>query len=231
LISENKINIAIDGAAATGKSTLAKRLAKELYYIYVDTGAMYRAVTYFALKKNSFSNILQLDQLLKSLPDLKIEFKSTAKGQIIFLNGEDISNAIRHPEINLHVSTLASYAEIRKFLVIQQQQIALNKGVVMDGRDIGTVVLPHAECKFFLKATSEIRAQRRYEEQQKAGIDESYHSVLQNVLHRDRLDATRDISPLKKAFDAFEIDVTKLTIDEVFEKMREYLISLGIITF
>jgi cytidylate kinase len=227
LISKAKINIAIDGAAATGKSTLAKRLAKELHYLYVDSGAMYRAVTYFALQQH-ISESIQQDQLIKALADLKIEFKSTSEGQALFLNGEDVSNAIRQPEINAHVSTIAAVAEVRRFLVLQQQQIAANKGVVMDGRDIGTVVLPTAECKFFLTASSKIRAQRRFEEQQKAGITESFDSVHQNVLHRDALDANRAVSPLKKADDAIEIEVSALTLDEVFEKMRESLIPFGL---
>lgn len=222
----NKINIAIDGAAATGKSTLAKRLAKALDYIYIDTGAMFRAITFFGLEQHPKGEI-NVPLLVASLSEISIHFEETLSGQRTFLNGVDVTQALRNPEINAKVSAVAALPEIRSFLLDIQQQLGEDKGVVMDGRDIGTVVFPKAECKFFLTASPEIRARRRFNEQLADGIDESYEAVLQNVKARDHQDTTRTIAPLTKAVDALEIDVSDLSIEAVFQVMTHHISEKG----
>lgn len=222
----NKINIAIDGAAATGKSTLAKRLAKALDYIYIDTGAMFRAITFFGLEQHPKGEI-NVPLLVASLSEISIHFEETLSGQRTFLNGVDVTQALRNPEINAKVSAVAALPEIRSFLLDIQQQLGEDKGVVMDGRDIGTVVFPKAECKFFLTASPEIRARRRFNEQLADGIDESYEAVLQNVKARDHQDSTRTIAPLTKAVDALEIDVSDLSIEAVFQVMTHHISEKG----
>ncbi len=222
----NKINIAIDGAAATGKSTLAKRLAKALDYIYIDTGAMFRAITFFGLEQHPKGEI-NVPLLVASLSEISIHFEETLSGQRTFLNGVDVTQALRNPEINAKVSAVAALPEIRSFLLDIQQQLGEDKGVVMDGRDIGTVVFPKAECKFFLTASPEIRARRRFNEQLAEGIDESYEAVLQNVKARDHQDSTRTIAPLTKAVDALEIDVSDLSIEAVFQVMTHHISEKG----
>ena len=222
----NKINIAIDGAAATGKSTLAKRLAKALDYIYIDTGAMFRAITFFGLEQHPKGEI-NVPLLVASLSEISIHFEETLSGQRTFLNGVDVTQALRNPEINAKVSAVAALPEIRSFLLDIQQQLGEDKGVVMDGRDIGTVVFPKAECKFFLTASPEIRARRRFNEQLADGIDESYEAVLQNVKARDHQDSTRAIAPLTKAVDALEIDVSDLSIEAVFQVMTHHISEKG----
>ncbi len=222
----NKINIAIDGAAATGKSTLAKRLAKALDYIYIDTGAMFRAITFFGLEQHPKGEI-NVPLLVASLSEISIHFEETLSGQRTFLNGVDVTQALRNPEINAKVSAVAVLPEIRSFLLDIQQQLGEDKGVVMDGRDIGTVVFPKAECKFFLTASPEIRARRRFNEQLADGIDESYEAVLQNVKARDHQDSTRAIAPLTKAVDALEIDVSDLSIEAVFQVMTHHISEKG----
>jgi len=211
-----KLIIAIDGHAATGKSTQAKRLAKKLGYVYVDTGAMYRAITLFAYQQEPVGeidyNLLQL-----SLDQIQIHFEGKADAQQIFLNGKEVTKAIRKPEINNLVSQVAAKEPIRFFLKKLQRELGANKGIVMDGRDIGTVVFPEAACKFFLTANATVRAQRRYEEQLAQGHEESFEAVLTNLKSRDALDETRSVAPLKKAADAVEIDVSNQTIEEVFE--------------
>lgn len=221
-----KINIAIDGAAATGKSTLAKRLAKELNYKYIDSGAMYRALTYVALQQNK-KKPFDSKKLIASLSNIRLKFENFEGEQHILLNDIDITKAIRDPQINALVSRVAAIKEVRQFLVNLQQQLGKDKGVVMDGRDIGTVVFPDAECKFYLSATPEIRAQRRFDEQQKTGIKSTFEKVLENVIMRDHLDASRAHSPLTKASDALEIDVSHKTIDEVFDQMLKHLQNLN----
>jgi CMP/dCMP kinase len=222
----NKINIAIDGAAATGKSTLAKRLAKALDYIYIDTGAMFRAITFFGLEQHPKGEI-NVPLLVASLSEISIHFEETPSGQRTFLNGVDVTQALRNPEINAKVSAVAVLPEIRSFLLDIQQQLGEDKGVVMDGRDIGTVVFPKAECKFFLTASPEIRARRRFNEQLADGIDESYEAVLQNVKARDHQDSTRAIAPLTKAVDALEIDVSDLSIEAVYQVMTHHISEKG----
>ncbi len=214
----NKLIIAIDGYAATGKSTQAKRLANALNYTYVDTGAMYRAVTLFALDQEPKGSV-DLELLCRSLDQIKIHFEGSAGKQQTFLNGVNVSQAIRDPKINEYVSKVAAQKAVRSFLSKQQKALGADKGIVMDGRDIGTVVFPLAECKFFLTATPEVRAKRRHQEQLLAGLQESYDEVLLSVKDRDSQDTSRAFAPLLKAEDAVEIDVSDLTIEQVYEQL------------
>ncbi len=213
-----KIIIAIDGFAATGKSSQAKRLAAALGYTYIDTGAMYRAITLFALRQQSEGSIDPV-VLTKSLKNITITFQSKGSEQYTFLNDENVTEAIRSTQVTERVSNIAKIPEVRSFLVAQQKALGVKKGIVMDGRDIGTVVFPEAECKFFMTATPEVRAQRRHLEQLEKGIKEDFGEVLESIKLRDHLDSTRTVSPLTKADDAIEIDVSSLSIDEVYKKM------------
>ena len=217
-----KIIIAIDGFAATGKSTVAKKIANSLGYVYIDTGAMYRSITYFGQKQNDGEGI-DVMQLVDSLSQLKIHFENSEQGQQTFLNDENVTVKIREAKVNNAVSDIASVKEIRDFLVTQQRQMGKDKGIVMDGRDIGTVVFPEAESKFFLTASPEIRAKRRHKEQLEAGNLEPYEAVLENVKARDHQDSTRLINPLRKAESAVEIEVSNLSIDEVYEQMMNQI--------
>ena len=217
-----KIIIAIDGFAATGKSTVAKKIANSLGYVYIDTGAMYRSVTYFGQKQNDGEGI-DVMQLVDSLSQLKIHFENSEQGQQTFLNDENVTVKIREAKVNNAVSDIASVKEISDFLVTQQRQMGKDKGIVMDGRDIGTVVFPEAESKFFLTASPEIRAKRRHKEQLEAGNLEPYEAVLENVKARDHQDSTRLINPLRKAESAVEIEVSNLSIDEVYEQMMNQI--------
>ena len=217
-----KIIIAIDGFAATGKSTVAKKIANSLGYVYIDTGAMYRSVTYFGQKQNDGEGI-DVMQLVDSLSQLKIHFENSEQGQQTFLNDENVTVKIREAKVNNAVSDIASVKEIRDFLVTQQRQMGKDKGIDMDGRDIGTVVFPEAESKFFLTASPEIRAKRRHKEQLEAGNLEPYEAVLENVKARDHQDSTRLINPLRKAESAVEIEVSNLSIDEVYEQMMNQI--------
>ena len=213
----NKIIIAIDGFSSTGKSTVAKQLAKELNYIYVDTGAMYRAVTYFALE-NKFigEGFFNEAALIDRLGDISITFKfNLAAGFAeVYLNGKNIEAEIRTLRVSKYVSPVATLSEVRRKLVEQQQLMGKDKGIVMDGRDIGTVVFPNAELKIFMTASAETRAKRRYKELLDRGHNLSYEDVLENVTTRDHIDSTREDSPLVKAADAIEIDNSDLTIEE-----------------
>lgn len=217
-----KITIAIDGHSSTGKSTLAKQLAKALNYIYVDTGAMYRAVTLFAMQ-NGFITPEYFDKqdLIDQLHNiyLSFEFNEELGYAEIYLNDENVETAIRSIEVSGHVSQIAAVSEIRSKLVQQQKRYGIDKGVVMDGRDIGTVVFPDAELKIFMTASAEIRAQRRFLELREKGMDVSFEQVLRNVEERDQLDTTRDDSPLVIAKDAVVIDNSNLTKDQQFEKI------------
>ncbi|MHA7842557.1 MAG: (d)CMP kinase [Winogradskyella sp.] len=218
----NKIVIAIDGFSSTGKSTIAKQLAKQLNYIYVDTGAMYRAVTYYALHHNLIGDgFFHSEKLIEQLSEIHITFKfNEALGFAeVYLNGENIEKAIRTLEVSRYVSPVATISEVRQKLVEQQQLMGKDKGIVMDGRDIGTVVFPDAELKIFMTASAETRAKRRYKELLERGHNLSYDEVLENVTTRDRIDSTRDDSPLVKADDAIEIDNSDLTIEEQIETL------------
>jgi cytidylate kinase len=210
-----KINIAVDGYSSCGKGTLAKALAKSLDYIFIDSGAMYRAVTYAMINKGI--EVDDLDSILELLPDLHITFRNHPEKDYYhtMLNGEDIEDFIRSMEVNDLVSPVSKITEVRQFLVQQQQKLGLDKGVVMDGRDIGTVVFPDAELKIFMTATAEVRAERRFKElQQKGNTQVSFEDVLNNLNSRDHQDSTRANSPLKAAEDAVVIDNTNLTREE-----------------
>ena len=213
-----KITIAIDGFSSCGKSTMAKDLAKEIGYIYVDTGAMYRSVTLFALRHNLFNadGTIREEELKEQMKDINISFqlnKTTGRPDT-YLNGENVENAIRTMEVSSHVSPIATLAFVREALVAQQQRMGAEKGIVMDGRDIGTVVFPKAELKIFVTASAEVRAQRRYAELKAKGMDADYADILKNVEERDYIDSHRATSPLRKADDAIELDNSNLTIAE-----------------
>ena len=212
-----KIIIAIDGFASTGKSTLAKRLAEYLNYIYVDSGSMYRAITYYALTNNylpfSDDNLTDFSNELLSVK-LNFIFNNDLGYSEIFLNGVNVEKEIRSIEVSNHVSSVATISFIRKHMVNLQKQLSLNKGVVMDGRDIGSVVFPNAELKLFLNASAEVRARRRHTEYIKQNINVDYSEVLNNLQSRDLDDSNRQDSPLIVANDAIEIDNSSMTIDE-----------------
>lgn len=219
-----KITIAIDGFSSTGKSTLAKQLAKELEYVYVDTGAMYRAVAYFAMQHNLIgSDFFKKEALIEALSDIKLEFRFNADLGFaeMYLNGENIEKPIRTIEVSNFVSTVAAVSEVRAKLVEQQQEMGTNKAIVMDGRDIGTVVFPNAELKIFMTASAETRAQRRFDELQQKGDNVSYEDVLKNVMDRDHMDTHREDSPLVIADDAIEIDNSYLNKEEQFAAVLE----------
>ena len=216
------ITIAIDGFSSTGKSTIAKQLANKLAYVYVDSGAMYRAVTLFAMQQNFIAeDFFRKDDLIKKLDNIHISFKfnPTVGFAEVYLNKVNVEKEIRTLEVSKFVSKVAEISEVRKKLVEQQQQMGLNKGVVMDGRDIGTVVFPNAELKLFMVSSADTRAKRRYDELIKRGDKVTFEEILQNVKYRDHIDSTRDDSPLIKADDAIEIDNSNLTLEEQFNKV------------
>ncbi|SKB82152.1 cytidylate kinase [Salegentibacter holothuriorum] len=217
-----KITIAIDGYSSTGKSTVAKQLAAELGYVYVDTGAMYRAVTLYLMRKMLVSDThFDKEAILRHLPFINISFvfnKEVGYGEV-HLNKENVEKEIRLMEVSQQVSKVAAVPDVRKMLVKIQQEIGKNKAVVMDGRDIGTVVFPDADLKLFMTASTEKRAERRYNELKDRVDDIKYEDVLANVKERDYLDTTRDDSPLVKAEDAVEIDNSDMNLEEQFEKV------------
>lgn len=219
-----KITIAIDGYSSTGKSTLAKQLANKLGYIYVDTGAMYRAVTLFAMHENIISkDYFNSEKLIESLPkiNLQFQFNPTLGYAEMFLNNTNVESEIRTLEVSNFVSKIAEISQVRAKLVEQQQEMGTNKGIVMDGRDIGTVVFPEAELKIFMTASAETRAQRRFDELQSKGDKVTYEEVLKNVQERDYIDTHRADSPLIIANDAIEIDNSYLTREEQFDIVLE----------
>lgn len=215
------MKIAIDGPASSGKSTIAKKLADLYHIVYVDTGAMYRSITYLALKNNV--PIDSESALLKLLNDTSITFKKVIGGQFVYVNGVDVTEEIRQHDVTNNVSLVSSYGSIREELVRRQQEIARDTGVVMDGRDIGTVVLPDADVKIFLVASVEERAERRYNENKEKGIETDFERLKQEIIARDEYDSNREISPLKQAEDAFRIDTTSLSIDEVVEECKKII--------
>lgn len=221
---KKQITIAIDGFSSTGKSTLAKQLAQQLGYIYVDTGAMYRAVAYFAMQNQliSVDSFNKVD-LVNQLKNIVLEFKfNTELGFAeMYLNGTNVEKAIRTIEVSGYVSKVAEVSEVRAKLVEQQQEMGKNKGIVMDGRDIGTVVFPDAELKIFMTASAATRAQRRFDELVQKGDSVSYDEVLKNVEERDYIDTHREDSPLVMAEDAVEIDNSHLTREEQFQAVLE----------
>ncbi|MBD8070271.1 (d)CMP kinase [Bacillus sp. PS06] len=211
------ISIAIDGPAAAGKSTVAKIVARKLSYIYIDTGAMYRSLTYKAIQEDI--NLEDEKKLIDLLLQTKIELKPVANGQLVYVNGEDVTEEIRSNIVTNSVSIVAKHRQIREEMVARQQQLALNGGVVMDGRDIGTHVIPNAEVKVFLLASVEERAIRRHDENVAKGIESHLDQLKEEIALRDKLDSEREVSPLKKAEDAIEIDTTSLSINEVVDKI------------
>lgn len=210
---KSRINIAIDGYSSCGKSTLAKELAAQLQYIYVDTGAMYRAVTLFAVNNNCFNgDTLDKQALLQQLSAISIAFKNNADNKPeVHLNGQNAEEEIREMRVSQKVSSVAAVKEVRRLLVAQQQKMGEQKGVVMDGRDIGTVVFPQAELKIFMTASHEVRTRRRYEELVNQGKTVTRDEVSENLKHRDHLDTTRKEDPLKQADDAVVLDNSNLT--------------------
>jgi cytidylate kinase len=213
-----KITIAIDGFSSCGKSTMAKDLAKKIGYIYVDTGAMYRCVTLYALRKGLFKadGTINKTEMERNMDDIKISFvlNQDTKCPETYLNGENVEREIRTMEISSRVSPVATLPFVRTALVAQQQQMGVEKGIVMDGRDIGTVVFPDAELKIFVTASAEVRAQRRFDELKGKGIVASYKDILKNVQDRDYIDSHREVSPLVKADDAITLDNSNMTIEE-----------------
>lgn len=224
-----KIVIAIDGYSSCGKSTMAKDLAREVGYIYVDTGAMYRAVTLFAMRNGVFDADDNIDEarLKALLPDVKLTFQLNSETKLpeVCLNGECVERDIRTLEVSQHVSPIAALPFVREKLVEQQQAMGKEKGIVMDGRDIGTVVFPDAELKIFVTASAEIRAQRRFKELEAKGMPANFDEILQNVEQRDYIDTHRETSPLRQADDALVFDNSHLTIAEqkvwLMEKFNE----------
>ena len=233
-----KITIAIDGHSSCGKSTMAKDLAREVGYVYVDTGAMYRSVTLFALRNGLFSEargekqevsdvIINEDELRRRMPEIQISFRFNAEAgrPDTYLNGELVEQDIRSMEVSNRVSPIAALGFVREAMVAQQQQMGKDKGVVMDGRDIGTTVFPDAELKVFVTASAEVRAQRRYDELRAKGMEADFDEILKNVQERDYIDSHREVSPLRKADDAIELDNSHMTIAEqkewLLERFRE----------
>jgi cytidylate kinase len=218
---EKKINIAIDGPAASGKSTTARILADKLHYIYIDTGAMYRAATLAVLDNNI--DVHLEEQVVSFVSNLNIILTPTNH---TFLNNRDVTGLIRSPQINEVISILSSYTGVRKQMVNLQQKMAAKKGVVMDGRDIGTVVLPDAELKVFMIASITQRAERRLKELAEKGENMTFEAVKEEIANRDKIDSSRAVSPLKKAADARELDTSKLSIDEQVNTIESWAKTL-----
>lgn len=216
-MSDKKIIIAIDGYSSSGKSTMARRLAAEIGYRYIDSGAMYRAVTLYALDHGMIDaqGQPQTDAIIAALPNIDIDFKVLPDGsQRTMLNSVDVEDEIRRLRVSEAVSPVAAIAEVRHALVAKQQALGAGKGIVMDGRDIGTVVFPDAELKIFVDASAETRAMRRFKEMMDKGADVNYEDVLANVVHRDKIDTTRAESPLRRADDAISLDNSEMTLQE-----------------
>ena len=212
-----KITIAIDGHSSCGKSTMAKDLAREVGYVYVDTGAMYRSVTLYALRNGLFTNNgINEEALRQQMANIQISFKFNAETgrPDTYLNGELVEHDIRTMEVSNHVSPIATLGFVREAMVAQQQQMGKDKGVVMDGRDIGTVVFPDAELKVFVTASAKVRAQRRYDELKAKGMEADFDEILKNVEERDYIDSHREVSPLRQADDALLLDNSNMTIPE-----------------
>ena len=224
-----KITIAIDGHSSCGKSTMAKNLAKEIGYIYVDTGAMYRAVTLYAMRHDLFydNGDVNMEALRAEMPNIKISFKFNAETgrPDAYLNGELVENVIRTIEVSNHVSKIAAVPFVREAMVAQQREMGKEKGVVMDGRDIGTTVFPDAELKIFVTASAEVRAQRRFDELKAKGMPADYDDILKNVQERDYIDSHREVSPLRQAPDAILLDNSNMTIPEQQEWLYNQFVA------
>ena len=213
------INIAIDGPAGAGKSTIAKEVAKRLGYIYVDTGALYRSIGVNALKNNIDTKDTQ--GVIASLNGIKVELKYVDGIQKVYLNGEDVSEEIRMPEASMAASNVSAIPEVREFLLDLQRNMAKENNVLMDGRDIGTVILPNAQFKFFLTASANVRADRRYKELIEKGIEVDYNKLLEEIIERDYNDSHRATAPLKQAEDAVLVDSSNMTIEEAVNAILE----------
>ena len=219
-----KIIIAIDGHSSCGKSTMAKSLAREIGYIYIDTGAMYRAVTLYCIENNLITEDgINEEALREQLPNVRVDFQQDpeTKLPLTHLNGRNVEREIRTMAVSTKVSPVAALGFVREAMVRQQQLMGNQKGIVMDGRDVGTVIFPNAELKIFVTASAEIRAQRRYDELTAKGETCNYEDILKNVLERDHIDSTRAVSPLRKAEDAIELDNSHMTIPE----QKEWLLA------
>lgn len=214
-------NIAIDGPASSGKSTIAKILANDYGLVYVDTGAMYRTLAYLALK----NNVAVDDEtaLIDLLNNTEIIFERIVDGQLVYANEENVTEAIRQHDVTNNVSVVSSFSKVREEMVRRQQEIAQHSGVVMDGRDIGTVVLPEADIKIFLIASVEERAERRFNENKEKGIDSDFERLKQEIIDRDNYDSNREVSPLKQAKDAIRLDTTSLSIQEVVAECKKII--------
>lgn len=220
-LEDKQLIIAIDGPASSGKSTVAKRIADQLNLIYVDSGAMYRTITYVAIKEHI--DLTDEKKIVNALERVSIEFERTEEGQSVFCNNKEVTDDIRQNDVTNSVSIVAAHPLVREVLVDRQRKIAMKQNVIMDGRDIGTVVLPDASVKIFLVASVDERAERRYKENRQKGIKSDLTKLKQEISERDYKDSTRKVSPLRKADDAFEIDTTALSIDEVAEKIKKII--------
>ena len=220
-----KITIAIDGHSSCGKSTMAKELARKLGYIYVDTGAMYRTVTLYAMRNNLFDSEGEVltDELQKQMNNIKVSFRINAETgkPDAYLNGECVEKTIRSIEVSNHVSKIAAIPFVREAMVDQQRRMGAEKGIVMDGRDIGTTVFPDAELKIFVTASAKVRAQRRYDELQQKGMPADFEEILRNVEERDYIDSHREVSPLRQAEDAILLDNSDMTIPQQNEWLMQ----------
>ena len=229
-LNMKKITIAIDGFSSCGKSTMAKDLAREVGYIYIDSGAMYRAVTLYGIENGIFDgDVIDVEKLRNEIKNIHISFRlnpETGRPDT-YLNGMNVENKIRTMEVSSKVSPISALNFVREAMVAQQQAMGKEKGIVMDGRDIGTTVFPNAELKIFVTATPEIRAQRRYEELKAKGQEASFDEILENVKQRDYIDQNRDVSPLRKAKDALLLDNTNLTIEQQKEWLFENFNKVG----
>jgi CMP/dCMP kinase len=223
---EKKLIIAIDGYSSCGKSTFAKAIAKELNYIFIDSGAMYRTVTLYCIRKGFISNHgLDLNKIISGLADIQIDFKFNPEinEYETFLNSENVEREIREMEVASHVSRISQIVEVRTRMVDLQRQIGLRKGIVMDGRDIGTVVFPDADIKIFMTASADIRTKRRYDELKGKGIVIDFEEIKRNIIARDIADENRDISPLRRADDAIILDNSRMTVEEQMTWIRQII--------
>ncbi len=217
------INIAIDGPAGAGKSSIAKAASAKLGYIYVDTGALYRSIALYAMNKN-----LDNENLIVKLTDIKLKLEFIEGSQHVILCGEDVSEKIRTPEVSMEASRISAIPEVRSFLLDLQKKIARENNIIMDGRDIGTVILPNADLKIFLTASPEERAERRYKELKQAGNNTvTYEGILEDIKQRDYNDMHRETAPLKKADDAVILDTTGMTVEESVDRLLDMVKNLG----
>jgi cytidylate kinase len=223
---DKKLIIAIDGYSSCGKSSFAKLIAKELEYLFIDSGAMYRSVTLFAIRHDLVEgNDINRAEIVNSLPGINIDFRYSADKKIYetFLNNENVESDIRQIEVSKYVSPISQIREVREKMVELQREIGVFKGIVMDGRDIGTVVFPDADIKIFMTALPEIRAKRRYDELTSKGVEVNFDEILENVNYRDKSDSGRSMSPLMKAGDSIELDNSNMTLDEQMEWFNNVL--------